>query len=95
MVTTKSPWSNAVESFHFRSARSSDAIPASKVGNPCSASKWKIGILLPKLFRPAVRKNCSSDREKLLKFEAEGRKFTKKTRIEEFVQIVKGQNKFW
>ena len=30
------------------------------------------GILLPKLFSPTVRKNCSSDREKLLKFEAEG-----------------------
>ena len=27
-------------------------------------------ILLPKLFWPTVRKNCSSDREKLLKFEA-------------------------
>ena len=33
------------------------------------------GILLPKLFWPTVRKNCSSDREKLLKFEAEGREF--------------------
>ena len=33
------------------------------------------GILLPKLFRPIVRKNCSSDREKLLKFEAEGQEF--------------------
>ena len=31
------------------------------------------GILLPKLFLPTVRKNCSSDREKLLKVEAEGR----------------------
>ena len=30
------------------------------------------GILLPKLFRPTVRKNCPSDREKLLKFETEG-----------------------
>ena len=30
------------------------------------------GILLPKLFWPTVRKNCLSDREKLLKFEAEG-----------------------
>ena len=30
------------------------------------------GILLPKLFWPAVIINCSSDREKLLKFEAEG-----------------------
>ena len=29
------------------------------------------GILFPKLFRPTVRKNCSSDWEKLLKFEAE------------------------
>ena len=29
------------------------------------------GILLPKLFWPTVRKNCSRDREKLLKFEAE------------------------
>ena len=29
------------------------------------------GVLLPKLFWPIVRKNCSSDREKLLKFEAE------------------------
>ena len=25
------------------------------------------GILLPKLFLPTVRKNCSSDREKLLR----------------------------
>ena len=30
------------------------------------------GILLPKLFLPTVRKNSSSDQEKLLKFEAEG-----------------------
>ena len=30
------------------------------------------GILLPKLFWPTVRKKCSSDGEKLLKFEAEG-----------------------
>ena len=29
------------------------------------------GILLPKLFWPPVRKNCSTDREKLLEFEAE------------------------
>ena len=35
------------------------------------------GILLPKLFWPTVRKNCSSDWEKLLKFEAEGREFAK------------------
>ena len=33
------------------------------------------GILFPKLFLPSVRKNCSSDPEKLLKFETEGREF--------------------
>ena len=44
------------------------------------------GILLPKLFWPAVRKNCSSDREKLLKFETEG---------QEFAKFLKCQNNFW
>ena len=53
-------------------------------------------ILLPKLFRPTVRKNCSSDQEKLLKFEAEGREFAKFLRsLEQFIQTVKGQNNFW
>ena len=31
------------------------------------------GILFPKLFLPYVRKTCSSDRVKLMKFEAKGR----------------------
>ena len=54
------------------------------------------GILLPKLFWPTVRKNCSNDREKLLKFEAEGREFANFLRsLEQFVQTVKGQNNFW
>ena len=43
----------------------------------CTVLNKNIGILLPKLFWPTVRKNCSSDREKLLKFEAEGREFAK------------------
>ena len=30
------------------------------------------GILLPELFCPTARKNCSGDREKNLKFEVEG-----------------------
>ena len=30
------------------------------------------GILLPRLFSPKVRKKCSIDREKILKFVAEG-----------------------
>ena len=55
-----------------------------------------IGILLPKLFWPTLRKNCSSDREKLLKFEAEGREFAKILRsLEQFIQTVKGQKTFW
>ena len=37
--------------------------------------RMKNGILLPKLFWPTVRKNCSSDWEILLKFEAEGWEF--------------------
>ena len=54
------------------------------------------GILLPKLVWPTVRKNCSNDREKLLKFEAEGREFAKFLRsLEQFIQTVKGQNNFW
>ena len=56
----------------------------------------KNGILLPKLFWPTVRKNCSSDREKLLKFKAEGREFSKFLRsLEQFIQTVKGQNNSW
>ena len=43
-----------------------------------------------------VRKNCSSDREELLKFEAEGREFAKFLRsLEQFIQTVQGQNNFW
>ena len=42
-----------------------------------------------------MRKKCSSDREKLLKFEAEGREFAKFLRsLEQFIQTVKGQNNF-
>ena len=36
--------------------------------------KW---YFVTKLFLPTVRKNCSSDREKLLKFEAESLEFSK------------------
>ena len=42
-----------------------------------------------------MRKNCSSDREKLLKFEAVGREFAKFLRTpEQFIQIVKDRNNF-
>ena len=43
-----------------------------------------------------MRKKCSSDREKLLKFEAEGREFSNILgSVEQFIQTVKGQNNFW
>ena len=38
------------------------------------------------------KKNCSSDREKLLKFEADA-KFLRSQ--EQFIQTVKDQNNFW
>ena len=57
--------------------------------------KQNNGILLPKLFLPSVRKNCSCDRENVLKFEAEGREFEKCLRsLEQFIQTVKSQNNF-
>ena len=41
-----------------------------------------------------MRKNCSIDREKNLKFDAEGREFEKILRsLEQFIQTVKGQNR--
>ena len=62
----------------------------------CSYCTVRNGILLPKLFLPIVRKNCSSDREKLLKFKAEGRGFAKLLRsLEQFIKTVKGQNNPW
>ena len=47
------------------------------------------GILFPKLFWLTVRKNCSSDWEKLLKFEAEVPEFAK-----QFIGTGKGQYNF-
>ena len=43
-----------------------------------------------------MRKNCSTDQEKLLKFKAEGREFAKFLgSLEQFIPAVKGQNIFW
>ena len=61
-----------------------------------SLGEERFGILLPKLFLATVRKNCSTDRDKLLKFKVEGREFAKILRsLEQFIQTVKGQNNFW
>jgi hypothetical protein len=67
-------------------------------GNSFEFSRFpsRHGILLPKLFWPTLRKICSSDKEKLLKFETEGRQFAKFLRSDEqFIQTVKGKNNFW
>lgn len=43
-----------------------------------------------------MRKKCSSDREKLGKFEAKGQESAKFLRsLEQFIQTMTGQNKFW
>ena len=56
----------------------------------------KNGILFSKLFWPTVRRNCSSDQEKLLKFMAEGWEFARILRsLEQHIQTVKVQNNFW
>ena len=49
---------------------------ANRLANP-GWLKIEFGILLPKLFWPTVRKKCSSDWEKLLKFKAENKEFAK------------------
>ena len=60
-----------------------------------SSFPFENDILLPKLFWPTVRKKCFSDREKLLKFEVEGREFAKFLRsLEQFIQTMRGQNNF-
>ena len=55
--------------------------------------KYSIDILFPKLFWPTVRKNCSSDREKLLKFEAEGWEFA--IFWGQFIGTLKGHCNVW
>ena len=67
-----------------------------KLHNCQNASHSRNCILFWKLFWPAVRKNCSGDREKRLKFEAEGQEFSKLLRsLEQFIQRVKYENNFF
>ena len=55
-----------------------------------------LSILFLKLFWPTVRNNCSSDGEKLLKFEAEVQEFANFLRLlAQFIQTVKCHNIFW
>ena len=61
------------------------------IGMPSILVRLINGILLPKLLWPTVRKNCSSDREKPLKFKVGGREFANILRsLEQFVLTVKG-----
>ena len=73
----------------------SDSLDASE--DSIAEINRKNSILFPKLVWPSVReKKCSSDRENLLKYEAEGREFANFLRsLEHFIQTVKGQNNFW
>ena len=51
------------------------------------------GILLTKLFWHTVRKKCSCDWEKLLKFQTKGREFAKILRsLEQSIQTMKCHN---
>ena len=53
-------------------------------------------FFVTKIVLAYFEKKCSSDREKLLKLKAEDREFAKSLRsLEQCMQIVKGQNKFW
>ena len=65
---------------------------------PQKKSGMVFGIVT-KIVLTYCEKNCSSDREKLSKFESEGREFAKILRsLEQFIQTVKalkGQNNFW
>ena len=72
-------------------------LEANSLGLITGQEGWKKnGILIPKLFWPTVRKNCSSDWEKILKFKAEGQEFAKILRsLEQFLWTVKGQKNFW
>ena len=64
--------------------------------NENSCRKKQMWYFVIKIVLTYCEKKCSSDREKNLKFEAEGREFAKILRsLEQFIQTVKGQNNFW
>ena len=57
---------------------------------PSSNGGWLLEIVVTKIGLAYCEKNCSSNREKLLTFEAEGREFEKTLRsLEQFVQTMK------
>ena len=55
--------------------------------------KW---YFVTKIVLTYCEKKSSSDREKLLRFETDGREFENCLRsLEQFIKTVKGQNNFW
>ena len=69
---------------------------SSKLNETLMFGKWLKKFM--KIFRKMVicYQNCSSDWEKRLKLEAEGREFANFLRsLEQFIQTVKGQKIFW
>ena len=63
---------------------------------------WSLNWIWKKKSIVFCYQNCSDllwekiDREKLLKFEAEGREFVKNLRsLEQFILTLKGHNNFW
>ena len=60
--------------------------------NEHSRKKW---YFVTKIVLTYCEKKCSTDRENILKFEAEGPEFAKFLRsLDQFIQAVKGQNNF-
>ena len=76
-IGSKSIWSRILTKCpkNGRSLKKSTRFDPTFLSTGC-ANRWRNVILLPKLFWPTVRKNCSSDRE-LLKFEAENFEITR------------------
>ena len=59
-------------------------------------SDVQVWYFVTKIFLIYSEKIFSSDRENLLKFEAEGQELAKFLRsFEQFIQTEKGQNSFW
>ena len=80
----------AINVFKMRDCHACTALPVFGYGILSSEKRYQNCSDL------SVGKKCFLDREKLLKFEAECREFSKVWRsLEQFIQIVKGQNNFW
>ena len=60
------------------------------------ATTCVLWYFVPKILPTYCKKKCSSDQEKLLKYETEGREFVNVLRsLEQFIWTVKSQNNFW